>query len=172
MRDIQDARHMNPTVADVLLSSAFGIAGSVLASWLTISVLRTRKRVAALVAVTFGLVVGLVAVKTTAASSPAPAAPDRPLVSVADLVAAAKLDTDLPQGKGTPGSTASVERFENALAVLGLLNRKWVDGSYGFETIAAVKHFQASIGDRADGVPGILELKSIATRSGTFTAVP
>lgn len=101
---------------------------------------------------------------------PGPALLSRPVVSVSQLIKAAELDPSRRQGQGTPGCTTSVERFENALAVLGFLNRTWVDGSYGTATIDAVKKFQANINDTPDGVPGILELKSISARSGTFTA--
>ncbi|MGO4604303.1 peptidoglycan-binding domain-containing protein [Terrabacter sp. 2YAF2] len=96
----------------------------------------------------------------------------RPRVSLAETKRAAALDPSRSQGEGISGSTDSVETFENALALLGLLNRKYVDGSYGTATLAAVERFQRNIGDDADGVPGPLELKSLAIRSGAFEAAP
>ena len=192
---------MDLTVADVVLTVVIGILGSVIASLISAYMLHSGRWVTALVALIVALIAMSVYVKAQilpaqtkegpGSSAIAPGAGgggapaekavneppgsallDRPGVSVAQLIKAAKLDPDREQGKGTPGCTASVERFENALAVLGFLNRKWVDGSYGTATFAAVKGFQESINDTPDGVPGILELRSIAARSGTFIAEP
>jgi peptidoglycan hydrolase-like protein with peptidoglycan-binding domain len=94
-------------------------------------------------------------------------------VSLARLKEAAKLDPGRPNGEGTPRCEASVRTFENALAVAGFLNRAYVDGSYGTKTIEAVKNFQRNIGDAdVDGIPGPLQLASLAARSGAFTPVP
>jgi peptidoglycan hydrolase-like protein with peptidoglycan-binding domain len=94
-------------------------------------------------------------------------------VSLAQILKAAKLDPAREQGVGTPGCETSVKTFEHSLALLGYLNRKYVDGSYGSKTFEAVRRFQENIGDaELDGVPGPLQLASLADRSGAFLATP
>lgn len=92
-------------------------------------------------------------------------------VSLAQLKRAAALDPPRPDGETTPGASQSVLVFERALSMLGYLDERWVDGSYGTETLAAMKRFQIDVGHHdLDGIPGPIELQLIAERSGLFRA--
>lgn len=81
-----------------------------------------------------------------------------PRVDLSELQKAAKLDSGRPQGGVTPGSKDDVLLVEHALADLGLLEPKLVDGSFGTASVEGYKEFQHSLGyrgDDADGIPGL-----------------
>ncbi|MFI9824405.1 N-acetylmuramoyl-L-alanine amidase [Streptomyces sp. NPDC052013] len=77
---------------------------------------------------------------------PAPAAPSRPVVSLAHIKAAQRRDPGLPQG----GTTYKAEGLvvEQALYKAGLLAKRWVDGSLGSKTRPAVSEWQERCGFR------------------------
>ncbi|WP_107068475.1 N-acetylmuramoyl-L-alanine amidase [Streptomyces sp. NBRC 110035] len=77
---------------------------------------------------------------------PAPAAPTRPVVSLAHILAAQRRDPGLPQG----GTTYKAEGLvvEEALYRAGLLAKRWVDGSLGSLTRPAVSEWQERCGYR------------------------
>ncbi|WP_318200141.1 peptidoglycan-binding protein LysM [Streptomyces sp. SCL15-4] len=106
-------------------------------------------------------------------AGPTPPRPNKPKVSVAHLVAAAK--KDVPARDGHTTYPAEVRVLENALVAEGLLQRRYADGSFGSKTVAAYAAWQRSkaggsyTGDAADGIPGIASLRRLAARHG-FTA--
>lgn len=92
-----------------------------------------------------------------------------PVVSLADVIAAARRDPGLPQGGTT--HKADVLLVERALAQLGFLSAQWVDGSFGTKTKAAYGSLQRHLGyagAAADGIPGSHSLKWLGLRSGLF----
>lgn len=99
-------------------------------------------------------------------------APNRPAVSVAHVVAAARRDPGLPQGGAT--YKADVLPVERALAAEGLLNAHFVDGSFGSLTVTAYREWQQRLGysgSDADGIPGQISLSKLGARHGfTVTA--
>ncbi|MFB7649458.1 peptidoglycan-binding protein [Streptomyces sp. NPDC056084] len=94
-------------------------------------------------------------------------------VSVAHLKAAASQDIPAPDGHTTYPSEVRV--LEDALAAEGLLNRSYVDGSFGTKTRDAYAAWQRSSagggysGSEADGIPGLSSLQRLAARHN-FTA--
>jgi hypothetical protein len=106
-------------------------------------------------------------------AGPTPPKPNKPKVSVAHLVAAARKDVPAPDGHTT--YRAEVRVLENALVAEGLLQRKYADGSFGSKTVSAYAAWQRSkaggsyTGAAADGIPGIASLRRLAARHG-FTA--
>lgn len=99
----------------------------------------------------------------------------RPRVSLARVVAAARADPPAPDGHLT--HPTDVRLVEEALTVEGLLERRYVDGSFGTRTIAAYAAWQRSRaggsyrGRDADGVPGRASLTRLGDRHGfTVTA--
>ncbi|WP_282795792.1 peptidoglycan-binding domain-containing protein [Streptomyces sp. CC224B] len=109
---------------------------------------------------------------TTPPSEPSPGRP-KPKVSVARLVAAAK--KDLPAADGHTTHPADVRIVERALAAEGLLEERYVDGSFGTKTKTAYAAWQRSkaggsyTGAAADGIPGLASLRRLAARHH-FTA--
>jgi hypothetical protein len=105
-------------------------------------------------------------------SAPKPSAPSKkPTVSVAHLVAARKADIPAPTGHTT--YKAEVLLVEKALNTLGLLDKGYVDGSWGTKTdvaYAALQRRYGYSGKDADGVPGITSLTRLAKDASTFTA--
>jgi hypothetical protein len=92
-----------------------------------------------------------------------------PVVSLADVIAAARRDPGLPQGGTT--HKAAVLLVERALVQLGFLSAQWVDGSFGTKTKAAYSSLQRHLGytgAAADGIPGSHSLKWLGLRSGLF----
>ncbi|MFJ6617577.1 peptidoglycan-binding protein [Kitasatospora sp. NPDC091335] len=76
-------------------------------------------------------------------------------VSLAHVVAAARTDPGADQGHRTYGD--EVQAVEQALANEGLLERQWVDGSFGTRTVTAYAAWQRRCGYTgadADGTPG------------------
>ncbi|MFI5814858.1 glycoside hydrolase family 25 protein [Streptomyces sp. NPDC051643] len=107
-------------------------------------------------------------VPETNPSTPKPAT--APVVHLANLVAARK--KDLPARTGHTTHPTEVRVIENALHAEGLLDKKWVDGSWGTETDKAYKAFRVRMGftgKDASGDPGIKSLKMLAKRH-KFTA--
>lgn len=100
-----------------------------------------------------------------------PAAPAKPVVSLANVVAASRRDPGLPQGGTT--HPADVKPVEAALKKLGFLAAAYAsDGSFGTTTVAAYNAFRRSIGLKgadATGDPGKSSLATLGTRSGLFT---
>ncbi|MFK0140727.1 GH25 family lysozyme [Streptomyces murinus] len=99
----------------------------------------------------------------------------KPKVSVAHVVAAAKKDPSAAQGHAT--YKAEVLLVEKALQSEKLLASKWVDGSFGTETIKAYAAWQRSkaggsySGKDADGIPGKTSLTRLGDKHGfTVTA--
>ncbi|MFE7837762.1 peptidoglycan-binding protein [Streptomyces sp. NPDC057474] len=94
----------------------------------------------------------------------------RPGVSLARVLAAARKDPPAPDGHRTyPGD---VRLVEEALAAEGLLDRGYVDGSFGTRTLVAYAAWQRSEaggsyrGGDADGVPGRDSLTRLGDRHG------
>ncbi|MGW6914830.1 peptidoglycan-binding protein [Kitasatospora sp. NPDC054939] len=88
-------------------------------------------------------------------------------VSLAHVVAAARTDPGAAQGHTTYGGEARI--VEQALADEGLLERRWVDGSFGTRTVEAYAAFQRSLGYRgadANGIPGQRSLRALGERRG------
>ena len=105
-------------------------------------------------------------VSTATARAAAPPA-STAAVSLSALVRAATVDPPAPQGHVTDRSaTLPVER---ALAAEGLLDRRFVDGSFGRKTIDAYAAWQRRLhfsGTAADGIPGIKTLTALGARHG------
>lgn len=107
------------------------------------------------------------AAKTTATTAKATKA--KTAVSLSQLIHAAHADPGRPQGGITPGAKASVLAVERMLATVRLLDRRWVDGSYGALTVRAYAAWQRSLGYRggdADGVPGTASLQKLIAKTG------
>lgn len=95
-----------------------------------------------------------------------PTIPDRPVVDLSKLIAAAKAD---PPKKGTPVSYAGVKTVEDALVKEGFLARSLADGHFGTATVDAYALWQRRCGwtgDDADGIPGIASLRKLGARRG------
>jgi hypothetical protein len=102
--------------------------------------------------------------------TPAPAvvlpAPQRPVVDLSRLVAAAKSD---PSRAGTPVSYSGVRIVETALVDEGLLAKRYSDGHYGTVTVKAYAAWQKRCGysgAAADGIPGKTSLTKLGRRHG------
>ncbi|MFJ6214995.1 N-acetylmuramoyl-L-alanine amidase [Streptomyces sp. NPDC092296] len=101
-------------------------------------------------------------------SASAPAAPAKtPVVDLSRVVAAARRDPAAPQGSAAHRADALI--VEKALQAEGLLDAKWVDGSFGSKTItayAALQRRYGYTGKDADGIPGSASLKKLGLRNG------
>ena len=91
---------------------------------------------------------------------------ERPVVSLAHLVAAARTDPGAAQGHTTYPDDVRV--VEQALATEGLLGAYSGDGSYGTRTVTAYSQWQQHLGYRgtqpgggADGIPGRASLQRL-----------
>ncbi|MFF3112876.1 peptidoglycan-binding protein [Kitasatospora sp. NPDC057904] len=83
-------------------------------------------------------------------------------VSLAHVVAAAGTDPGAEQGHRTYGAEVAI--VEQALADEGLLEQRWVDGSFGSLTVTAYAGWQRRCGysdPDADGVPGADSLQRL-----------
>ncbi|GAA4633175.1 peptidoglycan-binding protein [Actinoallomurus vinaceus] len=79
-----------------------------------------------------------------------------PSVNMEALVKAAQIDPRRSDTKLTPGAKASVLLVERALRDRHLLDKKWVDGSFGTTTVAAYAKYEKSLGYKglqASGLP-------------------
>ncbi|MGH2811878.1 MAG: peptidoglycan-binding domain-containing protein [Actinomycetota bacterium] len=103
------------------------------------------------------------------ASTPAALAADvtaRPTVNMEATVKAAQIDPRRADDTLTPGAKASVLHVERALLDRKLLDKKWVDGYFGTETISAYAKYQRSLGYTgiaASGLPGKASLTKLGT---------
>jgi hypothetical protein len=113
-----------------------------------------------------------VAVPKPPAPKPTPA--PKPVVYLSRIVAARK--ADLPAATGHKTHPADVKIVEAALHAEGLLDSKYVDGSWGSMTDAAYHNFRIKMkytGAAADGDPGMESLSLLAKRHGfTVKAKP
>lgn len=104
-------------------------------------------------------------------SIPAAAPARKPVVSLANVIAASRKDPAAPQGKAS--HPADVKPVEAALLKLGFLSKSYAsDGAYGTTTVAAYNAFRRSIGLKgadASGDPGRQSLGTLGVRSGLFT---
>ena len=95
---------------------------------------------------------------------PALPSPQRPVVSLSKLIAAARRD---PRKAGTPVTYSGVSTVEAALVDEGLLSKKYDDGHYGYATIEAYAQWQRMCGFKgsdADGIPGKESLAKLAKK--------
>ncbi|MFE2106630.1 peptidoglycan-binding protein [Kitasatospora sp. NPDC059463] len=96
--------------------------------------------------------------------------PGQPTVSLVRVVAAARTDPGAAQGHQTYAAEARL--VEQALADEGLLEQRWVDGSFGTRTVQAYAAYQRSlgyVGADADGIPGRRSLERLAVARFTVT---
>ncbi|MFC1418498.1 hypothetical protein [Streptacidiphilus cavernicola] len=104
---------------------------------------------------------------------PAPGKPQAgvPAVSLAAVIAAAAHDGPAPQGSAL--HRADVLPVEQALAAEGLLAARWVDGSYGTETVTAYAAWQRRYSDAhrlgwtgadVNGIPGRESLTALGAK--------
>ena len=101
---------------------------------------------------------------------PTPSEPQRPVVDLSKLVAAAKSD---PARSGTPVTYSGVRTVEAALVDAGLLAKLYSDGHFGSATVDAYAKWQRKLGysgSAADGIPGKTSLKKLGDKYG-FTVV-
>lgn len=93
---------------------------------------------------------------TAEAATQGTAAKALPSVNMEALVKAAQIDPRRSDHKLTPGAKASVLLVERALRDRHLLDKKWVDGSFGTTTVTAFAKYQKSLGYKglqASGLP-------------------
>lgn len=94
-------------------------------------------------------------------------------IDLSHVVKAARVDPPAPQGVGA--FPEDVRPVEEALVALGLLDKEFVDGSFGTLTLNAYSRLQQSFGltgPDADGVPGNSSLTRLGQESGLFSVVP
>ncbi len=92
-------------------------------------------------------------------------------VSKSRVVAAARQDPGAAEGATTYAD--DVYTVEQALCAEGLLDRQWVDGSFGTRTIDAYSALQSRYGysgQQADGIPGINSLTRLGQAHGFTVA--
>ncbi|MFD5577291.1 N-acetylmuramoyl-L-alanine amidase [Streptomyces pseudogriseolus] len=95
-----------------------------------------------------------------------PTKPQRPVVDLSQLVAAARAN---PRATGQPVTYAGVRTVEAALVDEGLLAKRYSDGHYGTTTISAYSAWQRRLsyrGKDADGIPGKTSLVKLGQRHG------
>ncbi|MFJ2863671.1 peptidoglycan-binding protein [Kitasatospora sp. NPDC087314] len=91
-------------------------------------------------------------------------------VSLTHVIAAAQQDPPAEQGHTTYGP--EVQIVEQALADEGLLEQRWVDGSFGSLTVTAYSGWQHRCGysgSAADGIPGHDSLARLGAAHGFTT---
>ncbi len=101
--------------------------------------------------------------KTAKTAAPAP---QRPVVSLSRLIAAARQD---PPKAGTPVSYSGTKVVEDALVKEGLLAKSLADGHFGTATVSAYAAWQRRLGYTgrdADGIPGKTSLIRLGQRHG------
>lgn len=97
------------------------------------------------------------------ASTPGPTTA-APAVDLETVLRAAQIDPRRPDAAPTPGAETSVRAVESALQSRGLLDQKYVDGSFGTKTVAAYTAYQKSLGYSglsANGLPGATSLERL-----------
>lgn len=109
---------------------------------------------------------------TQIAGAPAPPKPKPPVAprkcDLSKVKKAARRDPERPAAGVTVGAKDDVLLVERALVDLGLLQRKWADGSYGTMTKEAYAKWQRRLGytgKDADGIPGHASLKSLGRQT-------
>ncbi|GAA3034418.1 peptidoglycan-binding protein [Kitasatospora sp. NPDC006786] len=93
--------------------------------------------------------------------------PGQRTVSVAHVIEAARTDPGAEQGHLTYPAEAAI--VEQALVDEGLLDQRWVDGSFGSRTVSAYAAWQRSCGyeaGAADGIPGPASLQRLGAAQG------
>ncbi|MFE7528692.1 peptidoglycan-binding protein [Kitasatospora sp. NPDC057542] len=93
--------------------------------------------------------------------------PGQRTVSVSHVIAAAQTDPGAEQGHLTYGAEVAI--VEQALVDEGLLEQRWVDGSFGSRTVSAYAAWQRRCGYQAgaaDGIPGQASLHRLGTAQG------
>ncbi|MFF4489405.1 N-acetylmuramoyl-L-alanine amidase [Streptomyces sp. NPDC001544] len=93
--------------------------------------------------------------------------PAKPKVSLAHVVYAARHDPAAAQGHTSHRD--EVLLVERALHAEGLLDSRWVDGSYGSKTLTAYAALQRRYGysgSDADGIPGKASLQRLGDKHG------
>jgi hypothetical protein len=101
------------------------------------------------------------------APKPTPKPAPKPVVDLSNIIAARK--ADLPAATGHKSFPADVKIVEAALHAEGLLDAKYVDGSWGSMTDAAYHNFRIRMGytgAAADGAPGLESLRKLGARHG------
>ncbi|MGD6761343.1 N-acetylmuramoyl-L-alanine amidase [Streptomyces sp. BH097] len=102
---------------------------------------------------------------TAAPAEPLPV-PQRPVVDLSQLAAAARSN---PTAKGQPVTYAGVRTVEAALVDEGLLSKTYSDGHYGTTTVTAYAAWQRRCGysgAAADGIPGKTTLARLGAKHG------
>ncbi|WP_433330700.1 peptidoglycan-binding domain-containing protein [Spirillospora sp. CA-294931] len=84
-----------------------------------------------------------------------------PSVNMEVTVKAAQIDPRRADDTLTPGAKGSVLLVERALKDRRLLDKKWVDGYFGSETVAAYTKYQRSLGFTGLGTNGLPGKKSL-----------
>ncbi len=110
--------------------------------------------------------------ETPVPTTPKPATPAKPSVSLTHILAARKADRPAPNGHTT--YPTEVKLVEKALQAEGVLDKAYAsDGSWGTKTDSAYDAFRRKVGYKgadATGAPGLESLKKLAARHGGFTA--
>jgi hypothetical protein len=91
----------------------------------------------------------------------------RPSVSLSSVINAASVDPQAKQGHLT--DKAGTLLIEQALEAEGLLEHKFVDGSFGKKTVKAYGEWQKQLhfsGVAANGIPGIKSLTALGAKHG------
>lgn len=116
---------------------------------------------------------GAVLAATNADATPSAGKPTGlPTVDMEATLRAAQIDPRRPGTETTSGAEASVLLVERALADRGLLESRYVDGSFGTRTIAAYAEYQNSLGYSglaANGLPGRASLQKLGDGRYTVT---
>ncbi len=102
------------------------------------------------------------------------ATPRKSVISLSAVIKAAKADPKRKQGGTTPGCGDDVRGVEALLVKAGLLNKKWLDESFGSMSVSAYRQWQIRCGYRgkdADGIPGETSLKKLIAKYGPTTYV-
>jgi peptidoglycan hydrolase-like protein with peptidoglycan-binding domain len=104
---------------------------------------------------------------TPAPEQPEPEGP--PIISLTSLRRAAQ--HDIPAATGSTSYPVDVRIFEEALASLGYLDSRYVDGSFGTKTREAVVRLQRYLGytgSDADGIPGKHSMTWLGLKTGHY----
>lgn len=120
---------------------------------------------AAALALAGAALAGAVGVPAGASTSAAPG--PTATVDLETVLLAAQIDPRRPDDSPTPGAAQSVKAVESALHSHGLLDAKYVDGSFGTKTVAAYTAYQKSLGYSglsANGLPGAASLGKLGFR--------
>jgi hypothetical protein len=95
--------------------------------------------------------------------------PEQPVVDFSDLTKAAQRDPARSGDEGTAGARRDVRRLERALSRKGYLDARFIDGSYGTMTVAAMRRFQRDRGLHGDGHPTLESVRAVG--EGRFKVI-